>query len=203
MFYEKRSAVPKEGNVSALLSYLLNVWKIVNNLSEGVLRSGSTSLSKEIAEKNMINDFHPVLDMIGMRTKAPKSTEGKMVNGKETLRLRSKGAATVQEVVSFTCSDGQWLFQLPFSNRTLYNYILLYRLQVILNVFLSAPNCFILQLIKSYPEQPFIWWSVPSQAKAHMECHKLELSWNDPDNESTNTNKLYCFAGSDICKQWF
>ncbi|XP_028259427.1 PDZ domain-containing protein GIPC3 [Parambassis ranga] len=37
-------------------------------------------------------------DMIGMRTKAPKSTEGKMVNGKETLRLRSKGAATVQEV---------------------------------------------------------------------------------------------------------
>ncbi|KAJ0065044.1 hypothetical protein NL108_001043, partial [Boleophthalmus pectinirostris] len=37
-------------------------------------------------------------DMIGMRTKAPKSSEGKMVNGKETLRLRSKGAATVQEV---------------------------------------------------------------------------------------------------------
>lgn len=38
--------------------------------------------------------------MIGMRTKAPKSNEGKMVNGKETLRLRSKGTATVQEVVS-------------------------------------------------------------------------------------------------------
>ncbi|KAM8890269.1 PDZ domain-containing protein GIPC3 [Synchiropus picturatus] len=37
-------------------------------------------------------------DMIGMRTKTPKSTEGKMVNGRETLRLRSKGAATVQEV---------------------------------------------------------------------------------------------------------
>ncbi|XP_032382518.1 PDZ domain-containing protein GIPC3 [Etheostoma spectabile] len=37
-------------------------------------------------------------DMIGMRTRAPKSTEGKMVNGRETLRLRSKGAATVQEV---------------------------------------------------------------------------------------------------------
>ncbi|XP_074524616.1 PDZ domain-containing protein GIPC3 [Halichoeres trimaculatus] len=37
-------------------------------------------------------------DMIGMRTRAPKSNEGKMVNGKETLRLRSKGAATVQEV---------------------------------------------------------------------------------------------------------
>lgn len=38
--------------------------------------------------------------MIGMRTRAPKSSEGKMVNGRETLRLRSKGAATVQEVVS-------------------------------------------------------------------------------------------------------
>ncbi|XP_034386723.1 PDZ domain-containing protein GIPC3 [Cyclopterus lumpus] len=37
-------------------------------------------------------------DMIGMRTRAPKSTEGKMVNGRETLRLRSKGAAIVQEV---------------------------------------------------------------------------------------------------------
>ncbi|XP_049909941.1 PDZ domain-containing protein GIPC3 isoform X3 [Epinephelus moara] len=37
-------------------------------------------------------------DMIGMRTRAPKSNEGKMVNGRETLRLRSKGAATVQEV---------------------------------------------------------------------------------------------------------
>ncbi|XP_034003140.1 PDZ domain-containing protein GIPC3 [Trematomus bernacchii] len=37
-------------------------------------------------------------DMIGMRTRAPKSTEGKMVNGRETLRLRSKGSATVQEV---------------------------------------------------------------------------------------------------------
>ncbi|CAL8272493.1 unnamed protein product, partial [Arctogadus glacialis] len=35
--------------------------------------------------------------MIGMRTRAPKSSEGKMVNGKETLRLRSKGSATVQE----------------------------------------------------------------------------------------------------------
>lgn len=32
-----------------------------------------------------------------------------MVNGRETLRLRSKGAATVQEVVSFTRSAGQWL----------------------------------------------------------------------------------------------
>lgn len=41
-------------------------------------------------------------DMIGMRTRAPKSSEGKMVNGRETLRLRSKGAATVQEVVSPT-----------------------------------------------------------------------------------------------------
>ncbi|XP_075896727.1 PDZ domain-containing protein GIPC3 isoform X2 [Nelusetta ayraudi] len=40
-------------------------------------------------------------DMIGMRTRAPKSTEGKMVNGRETLRLRSKGAATVQEVSEF------------------------------------------------------------------------------------------------------
>uniref|UniRef100_A0A673CJR0 GIPC PDZ domain containing family, member 3 n=1 Tax=Sphaeramia orbicularis TaxID=375764 RepID=A0A673CJR0_9TELE len=37
-------------------------------------------------------------DMIGMRTKAPKSNDCKMVNGKETLRLRSKGSATVQEV---------------------------------------------------------------------------------------------------------
>ena len=46
------------------------------------------------------------LDMIGMRTRAPKSSEGKMVNGRETLRLRSKGAATVQEVVSFTHSAG-------------------------------------------------------------------------------------------------
>lgn len=41
-------------------------------------------------------------DMIGMRTRAPKSSEGKMANGRETLRLRSKGAATVQEVVSPT-----------------------------------------------------------------------------------------------------
>ncbi|XP_078802664.1 PDZ domain-containing protein GIPC3 isoform X2 [Oryzias latipes] len=40
-------------------------------------------------------------DMIGMRTKAPKSNEGKMANGRETLRLRSKGAATVQEVNEF------------------------------------------------------------------------------------------------------
>ncbi|KAK2835387.1 hypothetical protein Q5P01_015871 [Channa striata] len=40
-------------------------------------------------------------DMIGMRTRAPKSNEGKMVNGRETLRLRSKGAATVQEVNEF------------------------------------------------------------------------------------------------------
>ncbi|XP_023699874.1 PDZ domain-containing protein GIPC3 isoform X2 [Paramormyrops kingsleyae] len=37
-------------------------------------------------------------DMIGQRTRAPKSSEGKMVSGKETLRLRSKGTATVQEV---------------------------------------------------------------------------------------------------------
>ncbi|XP_046892880.1 PDZ domain-containing protein GIPC3 [Hypomesus transpacificus] len=37
-------------------------------------------------------------DMIGTRTRAPKSSDGKMGNGKETLRLRSKGAATVQEV---------------------------------------------------------------------------------------------------------
>lgn len=41
-----------------------------------------------------------LVDMIGTRTRAPKSTEGKMVSGKETLRLRSKGSATVQEVVS-------------------------------------------------------------------------------------------------------
>ncbi|KAM8873719.1 PDZ domain-containing protein GIPC3 isoform 2-T2 [Spinachia spinachia] len=40
-------------------------------------------------------------DMIGMRTRAPKSTEGKMVNGRETLRLRSKGTSTVQEVNEF------------------------------------------------------------------------------------------------------
>lgn len=39
--------------------------------------------------------------MIGQRTRAPKSSEGKMVSGKETLRLRSKGTATVQEVVSY------------------------------------------------------------------------------------------------------
>lgn len=32
-----------------------------------------------------------------------------MVNGRETLRLRSKGAATVQEVVSFTLSAGKRL----------------------------------------------------------------------------------------------
>lgn len=38
--------------------------------------------------------------MIGQRTRAPKSSEGKIVSGKETLRLRSKGGATVQEVVS-------------------------------------------------------------------------------------------------------
>ncbi|XP_056615233.1 PDZ domain-containing protein GIPC3 [Triplophysa dalaica] len=37
-------------------------------------------------------------DMIGQRTRAPKSSEGKMVTGKETLRLRSKGGATVQEM---------------------------------------------------------------------------------------------------------
>ncbi|XP_048833235.1 PDZ domain-containing protein GIPC3 [Brienomyrus brachyistius] len=37
-------------------------------------------------------------DMIGQRTRAPKSSEGKIVSGKETLRLRSKGTATVQEV---------------------------------------------------------------------------------------------------------
>ncbi|XP_035271689.1 PDZ domain-containing protein GIPC3 [Anguilla anguilla] len=37
-------------------------------------------------------------DMIGQRTRAPKSSEGKLASGRETLRLRSKGAATVQEV---------------------------------------------------------------------------------------------------------
>lgn len=45
--------------------------------------------------------MHVVSDMIGQRTRAPKSSEGKMVSGKETLRLRSKGPSTVQEVVSF------------------------------------------------------------------------------------------------------
>ncbi|XP_015826246.1 PDZ domain-containing protein GIPC3 [Nothobranchius furzeri] len=40
-------------------------------------------------------------DMIGMRTRVPKSNEGKLVNGRETLRLRAKGAATVQEVNEF------------------------------------------------------------------------------------------------------
>ncbi|XP_067252936.1 PDZ domain-containing protein GIPC3 [Chanodichthys erythropterus] len=39
-------------------------------------------------------------DMIGQRTRAPKSGEGKMVSGKETLRLRSKGSATVEEIPS-------------------------------------------------------------------------------------------------------
>lgn len=58
------------------------------------------------------------LDMIGMRTRAPKSNEGKMVNGKETLRLRSKGSATVQEVVSFSGSAGQWLLFQMHSNST-------------------------------------------------------------------------------------
>uniref|UniRef100_A0A673ND67 PDZ domain-containing protein GIPC3-like n=1 Tax=Sinocyclocheilus rhinocerous TaxID=307959 RepID=A0A673ND67_9TELE len=37
-------------------------------------------------------------DMIGQRTRAPKSGEGKMVSGKETLRLRSKGSATLEEI---------------------------------------------------------------------------------------------------------
>ncbi|KAI2650732.1 PDZ domain-containing protein GIPC3 [Labeo rohita] len=37
-------------------------------------------------------------DMIGQRTRAPKSSEGKMVSGKETLRLRSKGSATLEEI---------------------------------------------------------------------------------------------------------
>ncbi|XP_061098649.1 PDZ domain-containing protein GIPC3-like [Conger conger] len=37
-------------------------------------------------------------DMIGQRTKAPKSSEGKITSGRETLRLRSQGDATVQEV---------------------------------------------------------------------------------------------------------
>ncbi|KAG9351234.1 hypothetical protein JZ751_025125, partial [Albula glossodonta] len=37
-------------------------------------------------------------DMIGQRTRAPKSSEGKLASGRETLRLRSKGSATVQEV---------------------------------------------------------------------------------------------------------
>ncbi|KTG31337.1 hypothetical protein cypCar_00046355 [Cyprinus carpio] len=36
--------------------------------------------------------------MIGQRTRAPKSSEGKMVSGKETLRLRSKGSATLEEI---------------------------------------------------------------------------------------------------------
>lgn len=51
-------------------------------------------------------------DMIGQRTRAPKSSEGKMVSGKETLRLRSKGTATVQEVVSYLSAchgDGKTL----------------------------------------------------------------------------------------------
>ncbi|KAA8589477.1 hypothetical protein FQN60_012842 [Etheostoma spectabile] len=53
-------------------------------------------------------------DMIGMRTRAPKSTEGKMVNGRETLRLRSKGAATVQEVsVNTKKSTNTTVFSCP------------------------------------------------------------------------------------------
>ncbi|XP_059424946.1 PDZ domain-containing protein GIPC3 isoform X2 [Carassius carassius] len=39
-------------------------------------------------------------DMIGQRTRVPKSSEGKMVSGKETLRLRSKGSATLEEIPS-------------------------------------------------------------------------------------------------------
>ncbi|KAI1882622.1 hypothetical protein AGOR_G00236780 [Albula goreensis] len=37
-------------------------------------------------------------DMIAQRTRAPKCGEGKVANGRETLRLRSMGGATVQEV---------------------------------------------------------------------------------------------------------
>ncbi|KAJ8409405.1 hypothetical protein AAFF_G00228060 [Aldrovandia affinis] len=37
-------------------------------------------------------------DMIGQRTRAPKCGEEKIASGRETLRLRSKGGATVQEV---------------------------------------------------------------------------------------------------------
>ncbi|MBN3286936.1 GIPC3 protein, partial [Polyodon spathula] len=40
-------------------------------------------------------------DMIGLRTKSAKSAgEGRMGSGRETLRLRSKGSATVQEALS-------------------------------------------------------------------------------------------------------
>lgn len=77
---------------------------------------------------SLINGYYPVYvfvwsDMIGMRTRAPKSNEGKMVNGRETLRLRSKGAATVQEVVSFTVAAGKWLLiSLMYSDSDIYKW---------------------------------------------------------------------------------
>ncbi|TRY60360.1 hypothetical protein DNTS_025774 [Danionella cerebrum] len=39
-------------------------------------------------------------DMIGQRTRAVKSSEGKLSTGRETLRLRARGAATVEELPS-------------------------------------------------------------------------------------------------------
>ncbi|KAG1946244.1 PDZ domain-containing protein GIPC3 [Pimephales promelas] len=54
-------------------------------------------------------------DMIGQRTRAPKSSEGKMVSGKETLRMRSKGSAIVEEIVSSALkTHGQLLLSKVF-----------------------------------------------------------------------------------------
>ncbi|NP_001038783.2 PDZ domain-containing protein GIPC3 [Danio rerio] len=39
-------------------------------------------------------------DMIGQRTRAPKSSEGKLSSGKETLRLRTRGSASLEEIPS-------------------------------------------------------------------------------------------------------
>ncbi|XP_041086618.1 PDZ domain-containing protein GIPC3-like [Polyodon spathula] len=59
-------------------------------------------------------------DMIGLRTKSAKSAgEGRMGSGRETLRLRSKGSATVQEAVStHPLSDKSFIY-LFFENNSL------------------------------------------------------------------------------------
>ncbi|KAG9330063.1 hypothetical protein JZ751_027368 [Albula glossodonta] len=53
---------------------------------------------KKAFGEQILGNPKPLAHMIAQRTRAPKCGEGKVANGRETLRLRSMGGATVQEV---------------------------------------------------------------------------------------------------------
>ncbi|KAJ8418935.1 hypothetical protein AAFF_G00004340 [Aldrovandia affinis] len=67
------------------------------NTAESWGRSLGMAEPLKLENVQLLFVFKTFSHMIGQRTRAPKSSEGKLVSGKETLRLRSKGAAIVQE----------------------------------------------------------------------------------------------------------